>query len=262
MVSRMATRQWRTTDGRGKASGQARPLRVHRGLPNGRAVVGGLLIAVAAVGTFAAYTAATADHRVGYVVARQSLTVGERVVAADLTVAPMTLSPQIASRWAFRNPSGLVGTIVVAPLAAGELVEASDLVTGTGAPGQEEMSFAISASDALDGTLSPGDRVNVLATYGSGSQAQTVTVMTNAPVLAQTAGASGLGANGNGDETLTLGISGPTQSLALAHAVTTGQVIVVRVTGSSGSGVSGFGSSGVGSSGSNGSGSTVGPGQS
>jgi flagella basal body P-ring formation protein FlgA len=61
------------------------------GLPSGRAVIGGLLMALAAVGTFVAYQAAAGDDRVEVLVAARDLRVGDvvstndvRVVAADL----------------------------------------------------------------------------------------------------------------------------------------------------------------------------------
>lgn len=216
-------------------AGHPRPLRQLRGLPSGRAVVGGLLVAMAAVGTFAAYSGATSQHRVDYVVARQALAVGQRLSAPDLSVAPMNLPPTIADHWAFRSPTSLLGAVVVGPLAAGELVQASDVVAGDAAPGQEQMSFAIAASDAVGGTLQPGDRVDVLATFGAGTQARTVTVLDGAPVLAQVGASPGAGANGAPDETITLAVSGPAQALSLANAVSTGQVMLVRVTAATGS---------------------------
>lgn len=214
----------------GRADGQSRPLGQLRGLPSGRAVVGGLLIALAAVGTFAAYTGATAQHRVDYVVAHKALSVGQRISAADLALAPMGLPPSVADRWAFRHESSLVGSRVVGPLAAGELIQASDVVAGANTSAQEQMSFAIAGSDAVGGSLQPGDRVDVLATFGTGTLAQTVTVLSDAPVLSQVGASPGAGINGSPEETITLGLSSAVQALALAHAVSTAQVMLVRVT--------------------------------
>ena len=53
--------QVRTPPSPSPATGTSRPLRRRRGLPSGRAVVGGFLVALATVGVFAAYTAANAD---------------------------------------------------------------------------------------------------------------------------------------------------------------------------------------------------------
>lgn len=235
--------------GRAWATGESpRPVRVAKGLPNGRAVVGGLLIAVAGVGTFAAYSGATADHRVDYVVARSSLSVGERLSMSDLTTAPMSLPAPMAKRWAFRNPATLVGAVVVGPVSGGELVQASDVLAGPLAPGQSEVSFAISKADAVGGTLSPGDRVDVLATVGTGLQAKTESVLSDAPVIAQVADPSSLGANDTGTVTVTLGLSGGVQALALTQAVNSGTVMLVRVTGSAPMAAGSMGAGSVGTS--------------
>ncbi|MGH9127557.1 MAG: RcpC/CpaB family pilus assembly protein [Acidimicrobiales bacterium] len=194
-------------------------------------MVGGLLVAVAAVGTFAAYSGATADHRVDYVVASRTLTVGQRLGLGDLTVAPMNLPRQMATRWAFRNPASLVGALVVGPMAGGELIQASDVVAGTTGPSNEQMSFALPDANAVGGALKPGDHVAVLATFGTGTQAKTVEVLADTPLLAQRAGSSSLGSASAGSETVTVGISSPSQALALAHAVSAGTVMLVRVTG-------------------------------
>ena len=53
--------QVRTPPSESTAPPASRPLRRRRGLPSGRAVVGGFLVALAAVGVFAAYTSATPD---------------------------------------------------------------------------------------------------------------------------------------------------------------------------------------------------------
>src|SRR5205085_11204950 len=53
-------------------------------LPGGRAVVGGFLVALAAVGGFAGWTRATADTRVRYLAASRDLPVGRRIGPGDL----------------------------------------------------------------------------------------------------------------------------------------------------------------------------------
>src|SRR5438132_1082243 len=66
--------------------GRARPLRRRRALPSGRAVAGGLLVALALIGIYAAYTGATAPPRRSYVVAAHDIAVGSRLEPKDLTV--------------------------------------------------------------------------------------------------------------------------------------------------------------------------------
>src|SRR5687768_720166 len=60
---------------RGGAAGAlgGRAVRRRSALPTGRAVVGGFLVALAALGIFAAYSSATAGPTTSYVVARRDL---------------------------------------------------------------------------------------------------------------------------------------------------------------------------------------------
>lgn len=219
------------TERRAETVNGARPLPRRRAAPGGRAVVGGLLVAVAAVGTFAAYAGATADHRVAYVVAAHDLEPGHRISRADLSTAPMQLPPAMSARLAFRQPASLVGALVVGPLSAGELVQAGDVAAGPPAAGDRELSFDIKASRAVDGTLAPGDRVDVLATYGSGTDQVTVAVVTGVAVVARTEVSATLGAAGDQTEVITLALPDPGQTLAVTQAVNGGQVMLVRSTG-------------------------------
>src|SRR5688500_7653472 len=74
-----------TPNGR-HAPGDGRVIRRRRPLPGNRAVVGGFLVAVAIVGTFATVSSAGDDHRITLVVARDDLAVGDRITADDLAV--------------------------------------------------------------------------------------------------------------------------------------------------------------------------------
>ena len=215
----------------GAATDGARPLRRRRPLPGGRAVVGGFLVTAAAVGVFAAYTGVTNQHGVAYVVARHTLTVGQRITSADLATAPMVLSPTMGSQLAFRDPGRLVGALVVGPVHSGELIQASSVVAGVDATGDRQLSFPIAADRAVDGTLKVGDLVDVLATYGSGADATTVAVVRQATVAARSDAPTTLDPSGSASETITLGLSRSIDSLALAHAVNAGQVMLVRSTG-------------------------------
>jgi Flp pilus assembly protein CpaB len=194
-------------------------------------VVGGFLVTAAGVGIFAAYAGATTNHGVSYVVARHTLAVGQRISAADLTTAPMVLSSTIGSEFAFRDPGRLVGTLVVGPVQAGELIQASSIVAGTGTSGDRQLSFPIAAARAVDGTLQVGDLVDVLATYGSGADATTVAVVRRAEVVARSDASATLDPTGGTTETITLGLPRSVDSLAVAHAVDAGQVMLVRSTG-------------------------------
>ena len=94
--------------------------------------------------------------------------------------------------------------------------------------------LAIPGSRAVAGTLRPGDRVDVLATFGSGGETYTVAVVRQAEVL--DAGRTG-GSLASGDsETITLAVASSDEALAVSHAVTAGEVTLVRSTGTTTSG--------------------------
>jgi Flp pilus assembly protein CpaB len=206
----------------------ARQLARRRPLPGGRAVVGGFLVAVAAVGIFAAWSGVTADSRERYVVARHDLAIGRKVTKADLAFQPMDLPPLVRSR-SFQDPSLLVGSVVVGPVARGELVQASDVVSRPGGHVGRELSFRIDRARAVDGQLEPGEFVDVLASYGTGADAYTVTVLRGARLVQRSEPRRAL--DGAGDEVVTLAMPNGADALAMAHAVNAGTVTLVRAGG-------------------------------
>lgn len=205
----------------------ARSIVRRRGIPNSRAVVGGLLVAVSMAGAYAASTA-TGGQEPRFLVAARALTPGQHLVAADLESEPMRLPQSMAGGLAFRNVSSVLGAVVVAPLRSGELLQAGDIVSSTGGRESREISIPIDASRALDGELSPGDRVDVLATYGSGVGAATMAVAKNTTVVSVSRSTS-LGASAG--LIVTLSIATPSEVLAVANAVDAGEVILARSTG-------------------------------
>ncbi len=206
-------------------------MRRRRSLPGSRAVVGGFLVAAAAVGIFAAYTNAATDHRLDYVIAQRPLTVGQRVKPEDLATAPMELPSNLSDQFAYRDPSRLIGAVVTSPVRAGELVQASDVAAGEAGLGQRQVSFPVDASRAVDGTLAVGDSVDVLATYGSGPDASTMAVAIGVRVIALSTSSSALGSASGQSEVVTVGLPSWHDVLALTQAVNAGQVLLVRSTG-------------------------------
>jgi Flp pilus assembly protein CpaB len=200
-----------------------RLVRRRRPLPSGRAVFGGFLVAVAAVGTFAA-AGGGEDRRVAYVVARGDLAVGHRLKADDLATARLDVPDFVRAR-AFRSTADLVGAVVVGPVARGELLQASAVVRGE--VGGRQVSFPVDGARAVDGTLQPGEAVDVLVTYGTGEQASTAVVARRARVvrLRRPSGTLSDGRN----VVVTLSVDNDDQASALAHAASAGTVTLVRV---------------------------------
>lgn len=205
-----------------------RTLERRRTLPSGRAVVGGFLIALAAVG---GYGAVILNHSPlpRFVVATTTLRVGQRIVPSDLTTEPMRLPARLADSLAFTRPATLVGAVVVAPVRAGELLQVSDVVAPPGPAGDRELSFPVAPARALDGGLQPGDRIDVLATFGQGGSTVTTAVVEDADVVAVSSSSGGLA--GSSDLVITVRLRTPAEVVALVNAVNTGEIVLVRASG-------------------------------
>lgn len=205
----------------------ARSVRRRRGLPGSRAVVGGLLVAAAAVGLFAAASSSGDGPSRSYVVARHELAAGSRLQASDLELARMELAPAARSR-AFEGPQPLLGATLVAPLGPGELVQSSAVVARKGDTASRELSFTLERGRVSPG-MKQGERADLLATYGTGNDAYTMVVVRQALLVvierARTA------AGDTGPATVTVAIDDPADALALAHAVQLGKITLVRATG-------------------------------
>jgi Flp pilus assembly protein CpaB len=218
------------------SSGSSRSVARRPALPNGRAIVGGFLVAVSALGIFTAYARATAGPTTSYVVARHDLALGTQLSDDDLITLPMELPAAVARHAAFNRTSAVIGATTIGPIRQGELVQAGDLVRKRSGPAELEISFEIEPARALAGTLRPGELVDVLATFGAGSDAYTVVVVQQARVLASTSSKTALAAGG---DVISLALASSDAALALTHAVNAGEVTLVRSTGSTVSGPAG-----------------------
>lgn len=184
------------------------------------------MVAVAAVGTFALATGADNGRLVEYVVAREDLAVGDVVAADDIAVARLDVPPFVGER-AFRRASEVVDRVVLAPVGRGELVQAS-AVARDGGSGRQ-VSFPVEVARAVDGTLQPGEAVDVLVTYGTGEAATTAVVARDAQV-ARLHRPDGTLSDGR-TVVVTLHVQSDDQAAALAHASAAGTVTIVRVRG-------------------------------
>lgn len=206
---------------------RVRAVRRRRSLPGSRAVVGGMLVAASAVGLFAAAGGSGGGPEHSYVVARQDLSAGTRVQVSDLQLAPMELAPAVRAR-AFDNAQALVGATLVAPLGAGELVQSSTVVARKGETASRELSFTLERGRVGSG-IKQGERADLLATYGTGTDAFTVVVVRSAQLVAIERPRTATG--DAGPATVTVAVDDPADAQALAHAVQLGKITLVRATG-------------------------------
>lgn len=213
-------------DGRPGDGGFGRQIARRGSLPGGRAVVGGFLVAVAAVGVFAAYTSANAGPATAYVVATRDLPIGAVLAPGDLALSPMEL-PDAQRNQSFDDAEVLVGATTVGPVRADELVQQSSVVeTGTDT-GTRLVSFSVDAARALNGDIRTGERIDVLATFGDYTQY----VLGDVTVVDTSAGGDDAIGTSGGGVSFTVDVGNRDAEIALTHAAAAGTVTVARTTG-------------------------------
>lgn len=205
---------------------ETRQLQRRRGLPSGRAVVGGFLVAAGAVGIFSAYQASGAPER-SYVIANRTIEAGEYLSASDLSVVALDLPDQL-SRLAVSSPDALVGTTTLTPIKSGELIWSSGVVKPDGSPQLAQISIPVNPGNALGGRLLPGERVDVILTSTAAGAPQVTTISSGAKVVRIDSGDRAVGSNGS--MTLVLAVP-PGELQELAKAAASGTVTIARVTG-------------------------------
>lgn len=212
------------------ASPPPREVRPARRLPGGRAVVGGFLVAASAVGVFATYTTAASSPDGSYAVVSVDVQAGDRLSAAELVLVPLDL-PDDQRRVAFADLRLLDGATALAPMAAGQLVQTSDVAKPAGAPERAQISLSLDPGNALGGDpalLGEGERVAVIATYTQAGSPETFTVSDDAIVVRVIDGRDRVG--GGAGLTVVLAVT-PDELEPLAQAAAAGVVSVARVTG-------------------------------
>lgn len=218
MTATLRGRSGRTADAHPEP---ARRVERRIGLPSGRAVVGGLLMALAAVGTFLAYAGATADDSIGVLVATRALAPGETIAPGDVEVVSVELPASV--RGLFGDVDAALGRQVAAPVGAGEFLLASATVARADADDSLEIAVSLPASRAV-GRLQAGERVDVFSTWGS---EVTELIAVDARVLEVSGGASS-GLGGNDPVRVRLAVDDFAQVEALVHAQAAGDLTMVR----------------------------------
>ncbi len=206
--------------------------RPHAALPSGRAVVGALLVTVAGVGVYAAYAGATTGPQGRAVIAVRAVDPGDPIDAGALGVVAVDL-PEATAHQAFTDTGELDGAVALAPIAAGELVQRSAVApptNGSGPGRSHQFSFTVERDRALNGELRRGERVDLLATYGSGDAAYTAVVARSALVVSVGDG-GGATLGSGGKLALTIELTDAGSVVRVAHASQVAAITLVRSTG-------------------------------
>lgn len=191
-------------------------------------MVGGLLVAVGALGTWAAITSAGRSDESRYVVTDRLIAPGERIQPGDLHTVAMELPEEVRSG-AFTDPDAVVESVALGPIAAGELVQSGSVSLSDAAEAAAELSFSVETDWAVAGTLRVGDVIDVFATDDRAATAITTLVLDDVVIRrVSQPGDDGLGVDRN--QTITVGVASPETVLDAVTATRTATVTVVRVT--------------------------------
>lgn len=194
-------------------------------------MLGGFLVAVAAVVVFAAALSGTGGKR-HWVVAARDLPAGTTIGPGDLSTQSVGLSSGTRPH-AFGQTAALIGRTLAVPVAPGELVEDSMLIPANQAPSTRPVSIAVDPT-GLDG-LEPGQPVDVLETTGSGGSTTVAIVARGATLLSVAHSTSSLLAGPSTGE-VTLGVSDLAEVEALVQAAHAGTITLVAAARSDGVG--------------------------
>lgn len=194
-----------------------------------RAIAGGILVGLAAIGTFFLATGLRQQPLDTLVVASHDLPVGHQIVANDVRVITVPKSSALQQH-GFGATKSVIGTSLLGPLQTGEVVQRGTALAKRGPTDTVEVSFSIPSARALDGTLLSGETVDVLATSKSAAEPRATIAATNAKVLRAQASGGGIGRSS--DVVVTLALPNRNDASTLTTAIDSGQLTLVRTTGS------------------------------
>lgn len=192
-------------------------------LPGMRAVLGGLLVGLASLGTFLIAANYNTPETITLTIAKRDIPIGTQISNQDISLENFPKSDKISKR-GFASNSIVVGATTLAPLMQGDIIQPSSIAKRESITGEYEISFSIASSRALDGTLLQGEYVDVIST--SKQPQQTLEVVKDARVIRSSSDGSALGKSS--DITLTLALTDTNAVIALTSAVDTGQITIVR----------------------------------
>ena len=198
-----------------------------RVVPGPRAVVGGLLVAVAFIGTYATTTGALGSDERAVLVAARDIQAGTKLSADDVRVVNATIDATTAQNLA-SSPKQVEGATLLGALKAGEFIQGGNVASK--AIASPEVSFAIPRARAVGGELRSGELVDVIATNKGGDSPNARTAISGAKVTKVDKG-SGNAIGAGGDVIVTVSVADRAQATNIAAAVDGGQVTLVRTTG-------------------------------
>ena len=202
-------------------------LKTRRGLPSGRAVLGGLLISLSILGVlFALQLGEDATFR-DVVVAREDLAPGTILEAQHL--AQITVRLDESATFVAAESNALIGQVVLGPVGRLEFMQASNVAPASGIDAQGGLAVVSLAIDPNRApfSLAAGEIVSVLATFDDADPAVTELIADRVMVLSYDTGNGDFGTN---DAVLRLGIAQGELASAIVNASQTGEISIIGLT--------------------------------
>lgn len=163
--------------------------------------------------------------------AARDLPANSTLTSSDLEPVAVKLPSTLLARYA-SAAAEVRGELTTRSLREGELLPALSLAPAGAASGISSISIPVSPEHAVGGSLRPGDRVDVYATFDAADvRARTTSILRNAEV-SDVIEASGLVVGGEASVGIVVSAS-PGRAAAVAFALRTGEIDVVRTVGPS-----------------------------
>ncbi len=194
-----------------------------------RVLFGSLLIVGAVFGLSWSFSNQSGISTVLMVVPKRTISPYQPISVNDLSTIRVPTRSQFSALFV-SNSNSLLGDQALVALEPNEPITQSEV-----APiiqnADRELTLEVPSARAVEGSLSPGDRVDVLATYGSGPTANTITAGRSVLVLAVSQLASSFSSSSPKTVSVTLAISSFDEMMAIAQGQVAATITLVRSTG-------------------------------
>ena len=174
---------------------------------------------VISVQSFRMYRATT--NEVVIAQASTSIVQGSTISTSDIVFVKYftrSILPKVSSNYSVGT---LVGSVAAVSIPKGGIITPSDLVHGANGKIPRQISFALPFSHAVGGNIFDGDRIDVLATVGTGPTAVTNVVARGVLVTAVNISSQSLSSTSDPLVTITIAAPDSLTTLAIANAAST-----------------------------------------
>ncbi|MDA8195874.1 MAG: hypothetical protein M0019_01455 [Actinomycetota bacterium] len=215
-----------------KTSTPFRPLREIR-LPKAKqrnGTIATLALALIALGA-SVYSITSNSRYLGVTsylpVATSTIVPGVEIQRSQVQIEPVTSRSPLAYSSAFEALSKVVGEVSTAVIAPGSIISQGELSRPKTGSDDRILSFALPLSHAAGGLISAGDRVDILANEGSGTNQVTVALARGVKVVSVTTPSASLSTPADPNVTITVAISSSTATLMVVNGLTSNSIYVI-----------------------------------